>query len=371
MLNSPILETILGLVLVILIFSILVTCVQEGTATITKTRGKMLEMAIGEVLNDKFNKNFAYLLYQHPQIDLLKRKQGELPSYIDSDTFASALIDLIAQESTETVYQESTDKRVMQKKEKFIEPVLEKARLQETLEMTGDITADTNPQAIGLNQRFWLGADNLRYSDLKKLLLSFESTAGGNIRGQGKEALDALKAQIKKWYDNYMDRVTGWYKRKIRKNIFFAAAVVTLFFNLNFITLSKTIYADSKLRGTLTAMADSLVKSDAPLTALKEKLGKDTTTLKEKGVEVNALLGTELPIGWNMKVADADIAGKTWFGKAFVYIRYFFEHHFTFRDIFGWLVFILALSLGAPFWFDVMKKLINIRNTGKAPQTNN
>ncbi len=33
----------------------------------------------------------------------------------------------------------------------------------------------------------------------------------------------------------------------------------------------------------------------------------------------------------------------------------------------GWLVTILAISLGAPFWFDVLNKFMNLRNTGRAP----
>jgi hypothetical protein len=34
----------------------------------------------------------------------------------------------------------------------------------------------------------------------------------------------------------------------------------------------------------------------------------------------------------------------------------------------GWLLTIVAASLGAPFWFDLLNKFINIRSTGKAPE---
>ncbi len=30
----------------------------------------------------------------------------------------------------------------------------------------------------------------------------------------------------------------------------------------------------------------------------------------------------------------------------------------------GWFVTALAISLGAPFWFDVLKKIITIRSSG-------
>ena len=38
-----------------------------------------------------------------------------------------------------------------------------------------------------------------------------------------------------------------------------------------------------------------------------------------------------------------------------------------FERILGWLITILALCLGAPFWFDVLNKFINIRSAGKSP----
>jgi hypothetical protein len=33
----------------------------------------------------------------------------------------------------------------------------------------------------------------------------------------------------------------------------------------------------------------------------------------------------------------------------------------------GWMLTILAISLGAPFWFDMLNKLVNIRSAGKSP----
>jgi hypothetical protein len=33
----------------------------------------------------------------------------------------------------------------------------------------------------------------------------------------------------------------------------------------------------------------------------------------------------------------------------------------------GWLLTALAASLGAPFWFDMLSRFVNIRNAGKAP----
>lgn len=360
MFHSPVLETVLAIVVVLFIFAVLVTCVQEGIATLTRARGKMLEQAINDVLHDKFNKNFAYLLYQHPQIDLLKRKQGDLPSYIDADAFSSALVDLVAAESTETVYVESPDKKKLEKQERFTEAAMQHAPQSMRMETTGD--GEPMTRSVDLAQRFWMGTDSMRYSDLKKLLLSFEAGPEGRARSQSAEE---LKAQIKHWYNSYMDRVTGWYKRLVRRNIFVAATIVALVFNVNMISLSKTIYADSKLRSTLTTMADSLAKDPAPISHMKERLAADTIALKD--VNINAIVGTELPIGWKGAAADERVRSRTGLGKAFAWIGYFFREHFTLFNILGWALTVLALSLGAPFWFDIMKKIVNVRNAGKTP----
>ncbi len=157
MLNSPVLETIISLVIVVLIFSVLVSCIQEGYVTLKKSRGKMLQVSINDILNDAFNKNFAYLFYQHPQVDLLKRKQGELPSYIDGETFANTLVDLIAKESTETVYKETDDNKVLLKKERFKQSLMNRPVIMvrkedtssETSNSEGIIDNETNPFSSG------------------------------------------------------------------------------------------------------------------------------------------------------------------------------------------------------------------------------
>ncbi len=38
------------------------------------------------------------------------------------------------------------------------------------------------------------------------------------------------------------------------------------------------------------------------------------------------------------------------------------------KKIPGWLITALAISLGSPFWFDLLNRLINLRNAGKRPE---
>lgn len=40
------------------------------------------------------------------------------------------------------------------------------------------------------------------------------------------------------------------------------------------------------------------------------------------------------------------------------------------QAIFGWLMTGVAVAMGAPFWFDILGKLINVRNAGKPISSN-
>jgi hypothetical protein len=39
--------------------------------------------------------------------------------------------------------------------------------------------------------------------------------------------------------------------------------------------------------------------------------------------------------------------------------------------LFGWLLSVAAVSLGAPFWFDTLSRFINIRGAGPAEKPKN
>ena len=67
-----------------------------------------------------------------------------------------------------------------------------------------------------------------------------------------------------------------------------------------------------------------------------------------------------LPIGWHLDAADWQLPKSSgeWGRRVLNAIII----------IAGWLVTALALSLGAPFWFDLLTKFINIRGAGPKPK---
>jgi hypothetical protein len=48
-----------------------------------------------------------------------------------------------------------------------------------------------------------------------------------------------------------------------------------------------------------------------------------------------------------------------------------FSIAYLLKKIAGWLIMAFALAFGAPFWFDLLGKLVNIRKSGLKPLTHN
>ena len=97
--------------------------------------------------------------------------------------------------------------------------------------------------------------------------------------------------------------------------------------------IGRTLFAvNSPLRASLVESAKSFVAQP----------GGENRSIKDV---VETISAVSLPIGWS---------------------------EFPKRDqlpiiFLGWLITAFAVSLGAPFWFDLLNKFMNIRSAGKAP----
>jgi hypothetical protein len=119
---TPILETIISLVFIFLVFSLITSWIVEFLAMRFQKRAQMLGQFVVDSLNDPFNKNWGLLVYAHPLIEVLhndiRLPKGfaalfyntrlditrRLPAYIQSDQFATALIDIVIQHNRVTKF---------------------------------------------------------------------------------------------------------------------------------------------------------------------------------------------------------------------------------------------------------------------------
>jgi hypothetical protein len=130
-----------------------------------------------------------------------------------------------------------------------------------------------------------------------------------------------------------MDRVSGWYKRSTHQIILAIGLIAAVSMNIDSI-----------------AIVDQLYKSDATRAAAVAAAGSarvDMTYAKAQ----QALGSLHLPIGWD-KSSLSLRPPDDWF-KELIY------------PWLGWLLTAIAASFGAPFWFDVLNKVMVIRSTVK------
>ncbi len=331
---STIIQIAISVTVIYFIFSILVYVAVEWFSGLIELRGVTLRKAILEAFNDNLNKDFGALIYSHPQVEYLKRTLDSLPAYIPSKNVAVSLIDLIGKNSNPPQYK-----------------VDEKTQTLSVIE-----TNDSSPECP--YKLYNAGLKKLNDSHFKTLLLSLSQQASN---------LETLTRNIEDWYNNYMDRVTGWYKKRIRKVVLIAAIIVTVAFNVDSIYIMRAVTVDPQLRSKLNSVADDIL-ADSALNQLTEeaRLGHNViidSLVKSSNGNRDSLIrdymekrqsqykdltqrmgGWDLPIGWKLKK----------------------EHSYLFI-ILGWFITVLALSAGAPFWFDLLKKLVNVRNAGLKP----
>jgi len=337
-----IIEVVISLALVYFVISTAISGVLEALNKWLKRRGKFLQNAIEKTLNDPQNKNWGDLLYNHPIVDGLKKDYKSLPSYISSDLFSTGIIDVIVNESKKTEVKSDKPGEV---------EIVEK--------LPHDNTFDN----------FKEGLKSLNQSDFKVLMNSLANESSNIID---------LKETIAKWFDDYMDRASGWFKSKMKTYTLYLSILVTLFFNIDSISIIKTIWYDDQTRLELVNQAavtiweeNSLRNSEATNNSLQYE---DTTKIDSLSIqahlkELNRTLDTipsflgyyELPFGWKSKAGFGNSNMKN--------IEYAGDilRSLSLIQLLGWLVTILALSLGAPFWFNLMNTFVNMRNAGKKP----
>jgi hypothetical protein len=154
---------------------------------------------------------------------------------------------------------------------------------------------------------------------------------------------------LEKWFDDSMARVSGWYKRKSQIVTIAFAVVVAVGLNASALRIVERLEAEPAVRSAVVAQAENAAegkKFESAGTTAEDSI-KAAGTESTKAIDkIEAL---KLPLFW-----AGENVPKGWseIGVAVV----------------GWLLTAVAISLGAPFWFDTLGKFANLRMAGKKPE---
>ncbi|MDQ1353159.1 MAG: hypothetical protein QG657_3465 [Acidobacteriota bacterium] len=314
MFGSNILETAIGLIFVYLAFSLVCSGVREWIAVVLNSRARTLKKGIVNLLKDK---KLTANIFDHHMVRVKGIAggggRGPAPKSITGRVFAEALLDSLLKAQQEGQSDE--------KKPEMIE------------EMKASVAKIENYH-------------------VKNVLTDILESMGKDKAGVAAK-LEKAKQDIEKWFDTGMEHVSAWYKRQTHKVVFALAVVVCILFNVDTIMISRALSVNSSLRDSLTAVAVETTKNPVDSTSVDAlKQGKELQAQIQQ-------LG--LPIGWAKTTAGSlDPRGLP--NNIWNFWDWFYK-------VLGLLMSILAVSMGAPFWFDVLKKLISLRNAPKGQDT--
>jgi hypothetical protein len=330
MFGSEMLDAAIGLFLVYFLFSVFCSTLNEWiVGHMRGLRARMLEIAIERLLASRKSKAEFYAL---PIIKCLADRDSAKPSYISSTIFVDALLTLLHAKAVESA------------------PASVNAGSQpnEAKQPEGTVVTSIETAASELDKLRGLLEKNLSGLPVQPILLSLLRSV---------KDMDEACKKIEAWFDEGMDRATGWYKKRVRVWTAGLAVGVVVFFNADTLTITHELIVNSRLRATLVASAEAAVKT--PSTSNDPNAASNTVASIQAQITD---LG--LPIGWawHTKIINPGAnppttvttllrPGEDWPTK-----------------IGGLLITVCAVSLGAPFWFDLLGRLTNLRAAGKKPE---
>lgn len=185
--------------------------------------------------------------------------------------------------------------------------------------------------------------------DLEKLPDSKGKEAIFTLVKQSGGDIPKTLAAFEGWCDDGMDRAAGWYKRKTQLVIFFVGFIIAVGLNVDSITVGRSLWMNPALRAYAVTTAELYAKDNSRMVPSADA-SKDLSILQTLG----------LPTGWNTSKYP-------WMEERGVGTGY--EQTFSFSSlvfvVIGWLLTAMAMTLGAPFWFDTLNQFMVIRSTIK------
>lgn len=206
---------------------------------------------------------------------------------------------------------------------------------------------------------------------------------------RAEDEINQMREEIALWFDRSMERASGVYKRNAKGVAILIGFCIALAVNADTLHIVSRLSSDENLRQIVTERASRVrANPDNPASA-REQL----EDLKDQTNQV--LEDITLPLSWNaanlgqqfncspssipendeqdwstlfnscipgeqaaapfvpQKIAELGIK-RPWL---------------TLKIILGWLLSGLAIAMGAPFWFDLLNKVVNVRNTGTPPRS--
>ena len=167
-----------------------------------------------------------------------------------------------------------------------------------------------------------------------------------------------FQAAVNLWYTQAMLRSTRRYSHKIQPIMFVIGLAATILFNADSIRMAESFWSQPTM-ATAAAMEAQKQSASLAIQATSATPSKTSDNSKQAATIAETLQSDKnLPIGW-VHVSSPEPNPP---------IKGFESTTAVMMTFLGWLVTALAVSFGAPFWYDFLNKITSMR-PGSSSQT--
>jgi hypothetical protein len=319
------------------------SAVLELIANTLNWRAQMLHDAIKNMLDKSFLVTVENI-YGNPQVLALFRKDaapsridlferfgwhesqgGTPPSYIPAATFSGAVLEGLMNKALSQKVVQSLD----------LSP-------PGAIKLINDLLNAPPPAGCVC------AATATKEDALRSLLETTLVTQGSSIQ--------AVRFAIEKWFNDTMDRASGWYKRRTQACLLMIGVLLALGCNLNTIAVVRWLWQGDTARQAAVSAAADFVRKTPPTPEKPGDKKSDGIVNTNDGVIAARILDIDQQIG----ALHYPIG---WYGFSGRGISVFWVLSY----IAGAIITGLAISMGSTFWFDAVQSLLKIRGAGPKP----
>ena len=348
--SFPIIDLVVGIIFIYFMLSIICSSAVELFLSIFKSRAGLLENWLKQIFNlpalDSDGKplhvSLGQAIMDHCMVTALS-KRGTSNTYIDPQNFVSALLDKI------TISPSPADSNGIEL------PPTSLAGYIEAIQNSTVLSGELKRTILIFANEASLAASAIR---------SVPANITGNITTSVKSEMQLFRDRLESWYSTNADRLTGTFKRtKAMPLTIMVSVIMVVSLNTDSIEISKYLYNNKAASKDLATTAINTFQNykdqmDTVLKTAASNSAGSTTTINQLKTQttqlqnnIDSLRALDLPLGW--KAANLKDL------KSFT--------DYSVKHIPGWLATILAIMLGAPFWFDLLNKISNLRGSGPKP----
>ncbi|MBC7775971.1 MAG: hypothetical protein H7246_11100 [Phycisphaerae bacterium] len=286
-----ILSIIIGIVFVLLLFSMLTSAVVEVYHAANSSRGKhlrnTLEIMLGKDVCDKFYDHSYFRQLSSASKPLSKLK---LPIWVEKGTFSNILADILSPRNSNL----------------------------------------SVPERINL----------IENADFRKVLDFLWRQSGGDIA--------VFQKKVEDWFDDVMARAKDWFADHTKWRLFFFGTLLAAVLNADTIQIYQSLSANAALRDEIVGAAEKFsISADTARIRPINAPPRDSATAKANYDSIRTTyietIQSPLGLGWGQ---SQPANWWEWLSK-----------------IAGWLLTGVAVTMGAPFWFEMLRKLLALKGS--------